>query len=240
MSKILVSIDNLNKLPSQADGYVLGYEKYTFFARHRFSFNEIKSFNEPQKIYLLLNVMLHEKDVEDFRLEIEKLSSLNINFIVQDLGMVEILKRYVDTSKIIYNPYTLVCNLEEFRAYQENLRVTVGISSQLSLDNLERFKGNSFITLYGYVPIYQSYRKVISLFSTYHEVNAPKETLVKEATRDDKHHIIENEYGSVIFSSEPVDLVGDIERLKDVKYLFIDTSYVDDDKINQILEGLHR
>ena len=240
MSKILVSIDNLNKLPSQADGYVLGYEKYTFFAKHRFSFNEIKSFKEPQKIYLLLNVMLHEKDVEDFRLEIEKLSSLNINFIVQDLGMVEILKRYVDTSKIIYNPYTLVCNLEEFRAYQENLRVTVGISSQLSLDNLERFKGNSFITLYGYVPIYQSYRKVISLFSTYHEVNAPKETLVKEATRDDKHHIIENEYGSVIFSSEPVDLVGDIERLKDVKYLFIDTSYVDDDKINQILEGLHR
>ena len=240
MSKILVSIDNLNKLPSQADGYVLGYEKYTFFAKHRFSFNEIKSFKESQKIYLLLNVMLHEKDVEDFRLEIEKLSSLDINFIVQDLGMVEILKRYVDTSKIIYNPYTLVCNLEEFRAYQENLRVTVGISSQLSLDNLERFKGNSFITLYGYVPIYQSYRKVISLYSTYHEVNAPKETLVKEATRDDKHHIIENEYGSVIFSSEPVDLVGDIERLKDAKYLFIDTSYVDDDKINQILEGLDR
>ena len=240
MSKILVSIDNLNKLPSQADGYVLGYEKYTFFAKHRFSFNEIKSFKEPQKIYLLLNIMLHEKDVEDFRLEIEKLSSLNINFIVQDLGMVEILKRYVDTSNIIYNPYTLVCNLEEFRAYQENLRVTVGISSQLSLDNLERFEGNSFITLYGYVPIYQSYRKVISLFSTYHEVNAPKETLVKEATRDDKHHIIENEYGSVIFSSEPVDLVNDIERLKDVKYLFIDTSYVDDERINQILEGLHR
>ena len=240
MSKILVSIDNLNKLPSQADGYVLGYEKYTFFAKHRFSFNEIKSFKEPQKIYLLLNVMLHEKDVEDFRLEIEKLSSLNINFIVQDLGMVEILKRYVDTSKIIYNPYTLVCNLEEFKTYKENLGVAVGISSQLSLDNLEKFNGDSFITLYGYVPIYQSYRKVISLFSTYHEVNAPKETLVKEATRDDKHHIIENEYGSVIFSSEPVDLVGDTERLKGAKYLFIDTSYVDDDKINQILEGLHR
>ena len=240
MRKILVSIDNLIKLPNLADGYVLGYEKYTFFAKRRFSFEEIKIFKEPQKIYLLLNVMLHEKQVEDFRLEVEKLSSLDINFIVQDLGMVEILKRYVDTSKIIYNPYTLVCNLEEFRAYQENLRVTVGISSQLSLDNLERFKGNSFITLYGYVPIYQSYRKVISLFSTYHEVNAPKETLVKEATRDDKHHIIENEYGSVIFSSEPVDLVGDIERLKDVKYLFIDTSYVVDDKINQILEGLHR
>ena len=174
MSKILVSIDNLNKLPSQADGYVLGYEKYTFFAKHHFSFEEIKSFKESQKIYLLLNVMLHEKDVEDFRLEIEKLSSLNINFIVQDLGIVEILKRYVDTSKIIYNPYTLVCNLEEFRVYKENLGATIGVSSQLSIDNLERFKGNSFITLYGYVPIYQSYRKVISLYSTYHDVNAPK------------------------------------------------------------------
>ena len=240
MRKILVSIDNLNNLPSQADGYVLGYEKYTFFAKHRFSFEELEAFKEPRKIYLLLNVMLHEKQVEDFRLEAEKLSLLDINFIVQDLGMVGILKRYVDASRIIYNPYTLVCNLEEFRAYKENLGVAIGVSSQLSLDNLEKFKGDSFITLYGYVPIYQSYRKVISLYSTYHEVNASKETLVKEATRDDKHHIIENEYGSVIFSSEPVDLVSDIERLKDAKYLFIDTSYVDEEKTNQILEGLHR
>lgn len=240
MGKILVSIDNLIKLPNLADGYVLGYEKYTFFAKRRFSFEEIKIFKEPQKIYLLLNVMLHEKQVEDFRLEVEKLSLLDINFIVQDLGMVKILKKCVDASRIIYNPYTLVCNLEEYRVYRENLGITIGISSQLSIDNLEKFKDDSFITLYGYIPIYQSYRKVISLYSTYHELNAPKETLIKEATRDDKHHIIENEYGSAIFSSEPVDLVGDIERLKDAKYLFIDTSYVDDEKIEQILEGLKR
>ena len=240
MSKILVSIDNLTNLPKHADGYVLGYEKYTFFAKKRFSFDEIKIFKDPRKIYLLLNVMLHEKDVDDFRKEIEKLSLLDVNFIVQDLGMLEVLKRKVDASRIIYNPYTLVCNLDEFRAYHDNLGVTIGISSQLSLDNLERFKGDSFVTIYGYIPIYQSYRKVISLYSSYHNEDAPKETLVKEDTRPDKHHILENEYGSVIFSSEPVDLTGDIDRLKDAKYLFIDVNYIDDQKIEEILEGLDR
>ena len=239
MSKILVSVDNLTNLPKHVDGYVLGYEKYTFFAKHLFSFEEIKAFKEQNKIYLLLNVMLHEKDIDDFRKEIDKLSTLDINFIVQDLGMVEVLKRKVNASRIIYNPYTLVCNLEEFRAYHNNLGVTIGISSQLSLDNLEKFKGDSFITLFGYIPIYQSYRKVISLYSEYHKENAPKETLVKEDTRDDRHHILENEYGSVIFTSVPVDLTNDINRLKDAKYLFIDSQYVENQKIEEILKGIY-
>ena len=143
MSKILVSVDNLDNLPKIANGYVLGYEKYTFFAKHRFSFEEIKNFKEQEKLYLLLNAMLHECNVSDFYLEIEKLSALKVNFIVQDLGMVKILKKKVDASRIIYNPYTLVCNLEEYKTYQEYLGVTIGISSQLSIDNLVNFTGNS-------------------------------------------------------------------------------------------------
>ena len=239
MSKILISIDDLTSLPT-ADGYVLGYEKYTFFAKKRFAFEEIKVFEEQEKIYLLLNAMLHESDVEDFKVEAKKLSDLKVNFIVQDLGMVEILKSFVDKSRIIYNPYTLVCNLEEYKTYQEYLGVTIGVSSQLSIDNLENFVGDSFITIYGYTPIYQSYRKVISLFSEHHEVNAPKETLIKEDTRDNLHHIIENEYGSVIFSSEPANLLNDISRLENTKYLFVDLNYIDDQKIKELLKGLNR
>ena len=227
MSKILVSVDNLDNLPKIANGYVLGYEKYTFFAKHRFSFEEIKNFKEQEKLYLILNAMLHESNVSDFYLEIEKLSALKVNFIVQDLGMVKILKKKVDASRIIYNPYTLVCNLEEYKTYQEYLGVTIGISSQLSIDNLVNFTGDSFITVFGYVPIYQSYRKVISLYSTYRNVESPKETLVKEDTRENKHHILENEYGSVIFSSELIDFTDELERFKNCKYLFIDTEYVD-------------
>ena len=239
MSKILVSIDNLNNLPA-ADGYVLGYEKYTFFARHRFSFEEIEAFKKQETVYLLLNAMLHESAVEDFKIEAKRLSTLNINFIVQDLGMVEVLKSFVDKSRIIYNPYTLVCNLEEYKTYQEYLGVTIGISSQLSIDNLEKFSGDSFITVFGYTPIYQSYRKVISLFSEHHNVNAPKDTLIKEDTRNNLHHIVENEYGSIIFSSEPVNLLNDIDRLEKAKYLFVDLNYVDEAKTKEILKGLRR
>ena len=105
---------------------------------------------------------------------------------------------------------------------------------------MENYKGDSFITIFGHTPIYQSYRKVISLFSAHHQTNAPKETLIKEDTRDEKHHIVENEYGSVIFSSEPIDLLKDINRLEDAKYLYIDTSYIDDEKVNELLEGLTR
>ena len=239
MSKILVSIDNLDALPN-ADGYVLGYEKYTFFSKKRFSYIDIKNFPNQEKLYLLLNVMLHENELDDFKIEASKLAKLNVNFIVQDLGMVEVLSTLVDKSRIIYNPYTLVCNLYEYQTYYEYLKVDIGVSSQLSIDNLEKYVDHSFITIYGYTPIYQSYRKVISLFSTHHHTSAPKEALLKEDTRDNLHHILENEYGSIIFSSEPVNLLSDINRLKNAKYLFIDTNYVSNEKVDEILKGLNR
>ena len=239
MSKLLISIDNLNELPS-ADGYVLGYEKYTFFSKHRFSYQEIKEFAHPEKNYLLLNAMLHEKEVDDFKKEAQKLSKLNINFIVQDLGMVEILKALIDPSHIIYNPYTLVCNLEEYQTYMAHLGVSIGVSSQLSIDNLKHFKGQSMITIFGYVPIYQSFRKVISLYEEHYGVETKKETMVKEDTRDEIHHILENEYGSVIFSSEPVNLLEHISLLNDSEYLFIDTSYISQEEIKSVFKELKR
>ena len=55
MAKILMSVNNLTDLPD-VDGYVLGYEKYSFFASHYFSYDEIKDFDKKDKIFLLLNL----------------------------------------------------------------------------------------------------------------------------------------------------------------------------------------
>lgn len=236
-NKILVSVDDLST-PYDVDGYVIGYQKFTFFANRNFTYEEIKNFPHPEKIYLLLNTMLHENHRFDFIKEVDRLAKLNINFIVQDLGMVEILKKKVPHSHIIYNPYTLVCNLEEYQTYLEYLDVSIGISSQLSISQLEKFKGHSFITIYGYVPIYQSYRQIISLFDEYHQQNSKKELLVKEDTRDDLHHIIENEYGTVIFSSETKNHMANIDKLKDAEYLYINTMFLSKEEISSVIKEI--
>ena len=86
-AKLLLEINKLediNKYP--ADGYVLGYEKFTFFASKRFNYEEVKAASEKANIYVLLNALLHEDYLRDFKLEAAKLSKLKVSFIVQDMG----------------------------------------------------------------------------------------------------------------------------------------------------------
>lgn len=236
--KLLISLTSLEHIyPSY--GIVLGYEKYTFFASYIARKEELKNIKEKDKIYLLLNAMLHQKDVEDFKNTVKELIDLGYqNYIVQDLGMVDVLKS-LKAKEIIFNPYTLVCNQQEYQTYVDYLGVTIGISNELSIEEKAQYQDNSFIQIYGFTPIYQSYRKTLSIYEeSHHKKLESKDLYVKENTRDDLHHIIENDYGTVIFRSEKINLIKDIKSLNKAKYLYIESLYSSKEEIDEFIKEL--
>lgn len=241
---ILVSIcdiKDINIIPS--DGYVLGYEKYTFFAPNYFSYQDIKNVKTDKKIFIILNALLHENDIDGFKNEVIKLKELGFGFIVQDLGALSILiDNNVDLDKIIFNPYTHICNLNDFKAYKNAFNVTLGLSTQLSAEeirNIIKKEEKAFIEIYGYEPIYQSYRKVISLYEEARNISFKKEKLsIREDTRDELYPILENKYGSVIFNYKKVNLVKDKGSLSEAKYFYIDGTDSSKEEINEVIKGL--
>ena len=237
--KILVTVNSLYDLNLAADGYILGYTKFTSFGAKRFSFIEIEEISRKKEIYLLLNSLIHEDNLQIFKKEADKLASLNICFIVQDFGALSHLCRVIPANRIIYNPYTTICNSDDLITYNKSFGVVTSITDNLSL--LEKINltnsGDVLLLIYGHYPIYQSYRKVISLYEDYKnvQINKSKNISLKEDTRNDLYPLIENEYGSFIFSNDKVDLTDDLDKLNNAKFFVIDSFNSSLEKTKEIL-----
>lgn len=242
--EIITSINNLEDINYiQSDGYAFGYQKYTSFAPNYFSYEEIKNIKTDKKLFVILNALLHEKDIDDFKKEIDKLSKLNIGFIIQDLGALSILlDKNIAKDKIIYNPYTLICNKNDLKAYKEAYGVSIFLSPELNVDEISKIlnEEDAVVEIYGYEPIYQSYRKVLSLYEEARNVSLENKNLyIREDTRDELYPIIENEYGSVIFNHQKINLTNDIDLLINAKYWYIDSSNSSLEEVNEIIKGLN-
>ena len=237
MSKLLISISSLDDLSLKADGYVLGYEKYTLFASSYFSYEEVKSIKD-KNIYILLNALIHEKDIDDALKEVDRLIELGVNFIVQDFGLLTYLLSKVSHDKVLFFPYTYICNVDELEAYYERCGVSINISNELTLEEMKEVlsKGHGIVNFFGYTPIYQSYRKIVSLFEEHKDLTLPNKLSLKENTREDKCPIFENEYGTVILRSYPSSYLEDYEYIKGAEYLFVDSFNLEHDLFIKIVE----
>ena len=230
--KILISLSSLEDLNYPVDGYVIGYDKFSLFANEYFSFEEIKDIKKKNQIYILFNALINEERLEEVIFEINRLIPLGFNFIVSDVGLLELIKERSKDNIIIYQPYTLISNRLDYQTYQELLCENLGISPFIKEDDLielSSLKG-SFITALGYLPLYQSHRKIISTYLDYHHLNLnDKKLYLKEEFRDDLYPIVENFEGSSIFKSSPISLLSNINKYK-ASFIYLDFTFLNDFK----------
>ena len=95
------------------------------------------------------------------------------------------------------------------------------------------------LEVFGYLPIYQSYRKVLSLYEKGRGVSLPGHDLfLKENTREDLYHTVENDYGTVVFNHMVNDEID--EKYINAEYWFIDSLYLSDKEIETALEKVRK
>ena len=225
--KLLITVSKKEQLNLKADGYIVGYSVFTSFGALRFSFEEIKELSKDKNLYILLNTLIHEDNLQKFKDEVGRLINLNVSFIVQDLGGLSYILSKYPHEKVILNPYTLICNRDDLLTYNKLFDVVISITDNLSNSekiDLIKASNKTMIMIYGTYPIYQSYRKVISLYEDYKKIDIARDALyLREDTRNDLYPITENEYGSFIFSHEKVNLADRLDELENAEYFVINT-----------------
>lgn len=245
MSKIkhvfFLEINNKNDLLKFNANMVVGYTNYSAFAGLILSLDELKEIKNKEKIFIILNALIHQKDLENFKKEITPLVDLGFNFIIQDLGALSyIYSIKKKETKIIYQGYTLISNDDDFKALKDIFDIDIFLNHELNKDELINFKNkeNALITIYGYTPIYQSYRKIIDLFEEYRDIKASdnKPIFLKEDTRDDMFPVIRNQYGTFIFRSKPLNRLDYLNELKDYKNLYITFLFLNEEEKERIWE----
>ena len=115
---LLLTIFKDEQFNLSADGYIIGYEKFSAFGAKRFSYEEIASLSKDKNLFVLMNSIIHEDNLQEFKSEVDKLGKLNIGIITQDLGGLRYILTVFPFERVIYNPYTLICNQDDLITYE--------------------------------------------------------------------------------------------------------------------------
>lgn len=246
--EIISSIKNLDhyeEIKDYVSSIVIGCE-YSFYADTRFSLEEIKliaskAHKDNKKVFVLLNKVVHVNDTLIISNFIDSLIKENVYIIFQDLGIFQMLKEKSYLDKGIYNPLTMITNYMDLLMYEEEGVDGVGVSNEIPLKDIKEItthSSNVFYLGYGYHPMYQTYRHIVSLYKEHVNLSFENKNLfIQEATRtSDRCPIEENEFGTVIFRNGVINVLKEIELLSDVKYLFLDGIYLNKDKFNVVIK----
>ncbi len=248
--EIISSIKNINQyenIKNKVDGIVLGCQ-YSFYADNYFSLEEISSIvkkanADHKKVFVLVNKIMHVDNTNNISSFIDSLIKLDAYIIFQDLGILQLLKEKSYLDKGIYNPLTMITNYMDLLCYDEGLNA-IGVSNEIPLKDVSLIStksNNVFYLGFGYHPMYQTYRHIVSLYKEYSGLKFEnKDLYLQEATRtNDRCPIIENDYGTVVFRNGVINVLKEIELLKDVKYLFIDGIFLQEEQFNLVISSYY-
>ena len=221
--KLISSLKNkdmLETVSTYVEGVVLGCQ-YSSYCDNKYSVEEIKDIYQNAlknniKTYILINLVMHENYVNEVKEFIKKFENEEVYFIFQDLGILNILLELNKAQYGIYNPLTMITNYRDVKEYEIFSLDAVGVSLEIPVRDVTKCTSNCsnvFYLGFGYHPMYQTYRQLLSLYKEHSGLNFTNDNLfLQEATRpDDRCPIIENEYGSVVFRS---GVISTLEKMK--------------------------
>ena len=149
------------------------------------------------------------------------------------------------TNMIIYNPETMITNYLDLSILQSFNFDAYQMSSEITLNDLKLAynKTNAPLIYYGFGHkiMFYSKRKLLTLYSNKTNIDMPKEKgYLKEVTRNDYIPITENANGTYILRSYVISLLEDLSNLDFLKYMILDSNYIEFDKYKKALEAYYK
>ena len=215
MSNLVVipgKMEDINKiLNKDIKGIILGVKSLSIYPLELDIDNiiDIKN-NTDKKVYVIINKMIHNNDLDMVREVINKINDSNIDGIIfYDLGVFNIIKK-TNVNK------ELILSMEHLNASTYN--EVLDIKSNTGM--------NIFYMVYGYLPIFYSRRSLITNYFKYidKENNSDRYYIYNDNM---KYMVIEHNFGTIIYSPL-VNMINEIDKLSDIDNLIIDLSYNND------------
>lgn len=249
-------IVKLNKLD---DLYVIDNASSYLITNRKFSYRYDKSFclnktrivkkyckENNKKVYVLVNKIFKDHELEELKLYLEKLIKIDVDGIFfADFAVFMLLKELNASNKAIFYHETFLRNTKDILTYQQIGIERIICSKDMNIEDIKNLpvenKYQYGIMCFGYFPLYQSERKIIS---NYIELNSLKKSLVnskeltlKEHTREEHYRVIEQNGISSIFNSEVLSYDEYIKELSNNIDMFIfDSLFFDANYIRQVIE----
>ena len=232
MSKLLVKVDkreNIDEvLKLDIGGIILSYDDLAVASNFYVNMDDIKQIRKKTDkiIVVSLNKMMHNKDLAKLEEVLIELDRIKVDMVLfYDVAIIEIKKKLgLDIPLIISQEHlNTSINSNEFYFNQgvEGSLISSDITKEELLEIRKKTDKIIMFTGYGYLPIFYSRRYLITNYFAYIKKEKQGDCYFIR-NNDDFYPIVQDEYGTIIYTKEPVNLVNELDDLDDIDYIVID------------------
>ena len=248
------SIQSIPKLmESGADIFIMGNEEYANRLVHSFSTIELQKASTMideagKELYISLNIMMHNKDIEDVKEFLSFIKTLPIKGIIfGEVGVYEIAKELGMEDLLIYNPETLNTNSYDPIFWKELGIKGLTISKEITLEDLLEISQDSPLELsmigHGHLNMFHSRRPLIENFfkyqrSEYEDLINNRNLRIVEEIRNESYPIFQDRHGTHIFRDKALESFQEVVTIaKALDVFIIDGIFKDTDYLVDVVQA---
>lgn len=228
-------------IENNADALLIALNEFSCRSNYYFSVDEITKLVELKsktktKIFVKLNNLFFENQINELENILVRLSKLDIDKIFfNDFAIAQIKYEMKLKLNLHYHPDTLVTSYGQFEFFKENGIFSLTLSNELfsyEIHDILKNKDKLSICIqgHGYSFIMHSRWELVSNFQKYindnnNEYDKNKIILIREQQKVYSNILIEDKYGTHMFSGYKLCLINYLQELKEKKldYLILDT-----------------
>ena len=221
---------NFNSFVLPLKDYSIGFNEY-------YTIDEINEMSNKHNVYVIMNKFLHKK-IDDFK-DIYKSFNTNIKFIVEDIGLVNI----IDKKRLILYENHILSNINAIN-YLDSLDISsVVINNDLTIKEIKEIEKNCKSNIYYFYiaknMLMYSRRNLVSSYNKNYNFNDEvNEYLLNENVSHKILEIKEEDSGSIVRYNK---IFCASKYLKDLNKLnlIIDLSNINEVSTKMILENIN-
>lgn len=245
--KILVEPINLSHLyelnKKDIHGFIVGIKNYSIFQNLKLSINELKEINIDKELYVSLNKPVHNNELEDIKNILTELSKLNITGVFfEDISIYKLNRDLGLNLNLIWSSMHLPTNSKSCNFWNKKGCTGALLSTELMVTDFIDIKKNTnmniFVYLYGFIPIFESSRTLITNYLKHINKSNDSNIFYAYEKERDKYYPIYEEYGNTFITEDVLNGINVVTELNknNIDYIILNSLMHKEEEFNIVVD----
>lgn len=252
MSKIYVPLPSEKYidfyLEQNIDGFFIGIDKYSTNFNNYVPITKLKKIidyikNNNKEVFISLNKLYYEKDIDDLKKILKKLSKYDIDGLsFCDVSIYNIVNENKLNINLIWDSFHLGTNFKTINFWNKRDVKSAILSTEITLKEIIEIKKNTTskigAVLYGYLNMVTSSRTLISNYFEYTKIKQDKNKYLIEVN-DEKYPIVEDNNETNIFSSKVLNGIKIYPKLieNNIDFIILNDYLIEENRFYNVIEA---
>lgn len=243
--KILIeplSLDHLYELDKKdIGGFIVGIEGYSIFQSLKLKVEDIKNINTNKELYVFINKPIHNNELDSIKNILISLSKMNISGVLfEDIAIYKLNKDLNLNLNLIWASNHLPTNIYSCNYWNKKGCSGALLSTELMVSDFINIKKstnmNIFVYLYGYIPIFESSRTLITNYLKHINKASSSDKYYMYEKQRDRYYPIYEEYGNTFITEDVLNGINVVNELKDIDYIILNSLMHKEEDFNKVVD----